>query len=302
MIAINPDKYEKLNESKKDVFNSIAAKFCIEIKFRDEIDKNLNQSKSLKEEDENNPTLKRNKQINDTASNLINNDDSVAILREGPSNVEDTSRRLTSNINNLNLNVEISDNIKKSSMINPNTNNIKLDLSIIKEEKEIFTNSYKNTLSLDKKTLSSEIQLNKKIVKNFINNQENEKNISNKLINSDDNQIKSCSTSIKYDSKDEQIMQKNICNEESHIMNEYLENYKDEKLIENKLIKKLSIVDSKNPDENDEKLDDFLISTYNKNKMSYIPMKKISENIYEFGTQKIEIKIDDNVIRSNYFY
>lgn len=71
--------------------------------------------------------------------------------------------------------------------------------------------------------------------------------------------------------------------------------------------KRLTIVNSQTEDETDQKLDDYLITTYNKKKMSYIPMRRVSENNYEFGTQKIEIKIDEGIIRgifnfSSFFY
>lgn len=61
--------------------------------------------------------------------------------------------------------------------------------------------------------------------------------------------------------------------------------------------KRLTIVESDNADSNDTKLDQSLINIYNKKRMSFIPVKKISEDNYEFGSQKIQIKIDGDIIR-----
>ncbi len=61
--------------------------------------------------------------------------------------------------------------------------------------------------------------------------------------------------------------------------------------------KRLTIVDSENADSNDAKLDQSLINIYNKRRMSFIPVKKLGEDNYEFGSQRIQIKIDGDIIR-----
>jgi hypothetical protein len=61
--------------------------------------------------------------------------------------------------------------------------------------------------------------------------------------------------------------------------------------------KRLTIVDSLKCDEVDEKLDNTLIDIYNKKRMSYIPVKKIEGDNYEFGTQRINILIEGETIR-----
>lgn len=61
--------------------------------------------------------------------------------------------------------------------------------------------------------------------------------------------------------------------------------------------KRLTIVESDNADSNDAKLDQSLVNIYNKKRMSFIPVKKIGDENYEFGSQKIQIKIDGDIIR-----
>lgn len=61
--------------------------------------------------------------------------------------------------------------------------------------------------------------------------------------------------------------------------------------------KRLTIVESDNADSNDAKLDQSLVNIYNKKRMSFVPVKKLGEDNYEFGSQKIQIKIDGDIIR-----
>jgi len=61
--------------------------------------------------------------------------------------------------------------------------------------------------------------------------------------------------------------------------------------------KRLTIVEGDNVDSNDTKLDQSLINIYNKKRMSFIPVKKLGEDNYEFGSQRIQIKIDGDIIR-----
>jgi aspartyl-tRNA synthetase len=64
--------------------------------------------------------------------------------------------------------------------------------------------------------------------------------------------------------------------------------------------KRLKIVDTPIVESNDQKLDNNLVNIFNKKRMSYIPCKKINEDNYEFGTQKINIKVDGETIRGIY--
>ena len=62
--------------------------------------------------------------------------------------------------------------------------------------------------------------------------------------------------------------------------------------------KRLTIVETPNMAvTNDQKLDENLVSIYNKKRMSYVPCKKISDDNYQFGSQAINIKIDGEDIR-----
>lgn len=71
-------------------------------------------------------------------------------------------------------------------------------------------------------------------------------------------------------------------------------NLKDQK---NSIKKKLIVVESDNTNHIDLKLDQALIKLFNKKRMSFIPVKKLSEDCYDFGTQKIQVKIDGDIIR-----
>jgi len=66
--------------------------------------------------------------------------------------------------------------------------------------------------------------------------------------------------------------------------------------------KRLTIVDAPIAEANDQKLDNTLVNIYNKKRMSYIPCKKINDDNYEFGTQKINIKVDGETIRGIYLF
>lgn len=79
--------------------------------------------------------------------------------------------------------------------------------------------------------------------------------------------------------------------------NGYTEDNAKEKAIVKSARKRLTIVESDNADSNDTKLDQSLINIYNKKRMSFIPVKKVTEDNYEFGSQRIQIKIDGDIIR-----
>ena len=58
---------------------------------------------------------------------------------------------------------------------------------------------------------------------------------------------------------------------------------------------------SNNPDENDTKLEMFLKYFYNQKKVPKILFKKLSNNNYEYGTQKVNIKIEGDSIKVKSF-
>ena len=47
----------------------------------------------------------------------------------------------------------------------------------------------------------------------------------------------------------------------------------------------------------DKKLDDFLVNLYEKKRMSQIPFRRLSQGEYEFGTQKVLLKVEGETIR-----
>ena len=59
----------------------------------------------------------------------------------------------------------------------------------------------------------------------------------------------------------------------------------------------LEFVDSENPDKLDIKLNQYLSSIYSENRLPKINFKKISDNLYQFGSQKITVIDEDNVIK-----
>ena len=69
----------------------------------------------------------------------------------------------------------------------------------------------------------------------------------------------------------------------------------------NKVVEeKLEFVISNNPDELDIKLNKYLTSIYSENRAPAIVFKKIEGNTYEYGSQKITIVDEDNIIKVQY--
>jgi hypothetical protein len=52
----------------------------------------------------------------------------------------------------------------------------------------------------------------------------------------------------------------------------------------------------------DKKLDDFLVNLYEKKRMSQIPFRRLSQGEYEFGTQKVLLKVEGETIRGKKFF
>ena len=62
--------------------------------------------------------------------------------------------------------------------------------------------------------------------------------------------------------------------------------------------KNLEFVDTENPaDKLDIKLNQYLSSIYSENRLPKINFKKISDNLYQFGSQKVTVIDEDNVIK-----
>ena len=78
-----------------------------------------------------------------------------------------------------------------------------------------------------------------------------------------------------------------------------LEKNNNEKEEEKKIIE-LEFVISENPDELDIKLNQYLISIYSENRLPKITFKKISENLYQYGSQKVTVVDENNTIKIQY--
>ena len=63
---------------------------------------------------------------------------------------------------------------------------------------------------------------------------------------------------------------------------------------------KLEFVISENPDDLDIKLNHYLTSIYSENRLPKINFKKLSENLYQYGSQQVSVIEEDNVIKIQY--
>jgi hypothetical protein len=61
--------------------------------------------------------------------------------------------------------------------------------------------------------------------------------------------------------------------------------------------KKLSVVQSTECDNIDRKLDNYLLDIYTKKRISQIPFRRTSAGNYDYGSQKVMVKIEGEVIR-----
>jgi hypothetical protein len=61
--------------------------------------------------------------------------------------------------------------------------------------------------------------------------------------------------------------------------------------------KKLSFVKSTVADQVDKKLDEFLVNLYEKRRVSQIPIRRISQGEYEYGTQRVSLKLEGENIK-----
>jgi hypothetical protein len=115
--------------------------------------------------------------------------------------------------------------------------------------------------------------------------------------------LKNCISN--YGPLDSLFKDKNISSEEKKnitLLNEKL-NSEEKKADNNNVYAnegKLEYVLSENPDNLDIKLNQYLISIYSENRIPIIVFKKIEGNLYEYGSQKISIVDEDNVIKVQY--
>ena len=83
-------------------------------------------------------------------------------------------------------------------------------------------------------------------------------------------------------------LNENNNNKENILMKEEKENEKNNDL---------EYVITENPDELDNKLNQYLKSIYSENRLPKIQFKKIKENLYQYGSQEISLMEEDNVIK-----
>jgi hypothetical protein len=217
---------------------------------------------------------------------------------------EETSHGYKESEQILNNNIRTNDFMQKSILSVNNLDELNLKKkSPMKNGKEEDENSSKNSNTITKNSEEKKIHLN--------NININEENINHKNGNININLISSPknnnnSTDYKINVSNNKEIDANIdpqINQNKGIENQKntlgFREVKETKNNNNK--KRLTIVDSDIQDPTDIQLDEYLIDTYNRKKMSYIPMRRISQNNYEFGSQKIEIQIDDGIIRGKIF-
>lgn len=95
------------------------------------------------------------------------------------------------------------------------------------------------------------------------------------------------------------IVQTPMCSEEKGNLNQINNNFNNSETDKN-IKQNLIIVESAFPDLNDFKLDQALINIFNKKKMSFISVKRLNDDNYEFGTLKVQIKFDGDIIRGKF--
>ncbi len=109
----------------------------------------------------------------------------------------------------------------------------------------------------------------------------------------EDKKIQLSYLTSKYSSKEEDKVSKKIN------LDDVEENQAEENFESSPKKGKLSIIKSNIVDNLDIKVDEQLIGIYEKKKLSNIPFRRISNGEYEFGTQKLILKIDGDLIRGN---
>ena len=196
---------------------------------------------------------------------------------------------------NVNVNKKENSDLKEKNI--PTKNN---EIGLFKDFFELFfekSNAEKekkiddiNLNENDKNLLVKALQgiINKKGPLNKILNEKNsteeERKLSNEIIK-------------KYNLK----VSKNKNNENEKENGKVKEkNSEEKKNLEEKKSKHFEYIITNKPDENDNKLEQYLINFYTKKNIPKIPFKKISMNNYEYGTLKVTIKIEGETIRIRY--
>ncbi len=218
-------------------------------------------------------------------------------------NIKKKNNRLNEKIDNyefknyINVNVNKKENSNMKEKNIPSKNN---EIGLFKDFFELFfdktndeeekKNDNTNINENDKNLLIKTLQgiINKKGPLNKILNEKNsteeERKLSNEIIK-------------KYNLK----ITKNKTNEnEKENVKVKEKNFEEKKNSEEKKTKHFEYIITNKPDENDNKLEQYLINYYSKKNIPKIPFKKISMNNYEYGTLKVMIKFDNESIRIRY--
>jgi hypothetical protein len=98
--------------------------------------------------------------------------------------------------------------------------------------------------------------------------------------------------------EDDFINKLNLEENEKNLINKILNENKNENIEEKK--EKIFYVISNKRDDNDDKLENFLKLFYSKRNVPKIFFKKLSNNNYEYGTEKIMVKFESDLIRVRY--
>ncbi len=158
----------------------------------------------------------------------------------------------------------------------------------IDKEKNILLKAFQNLIR--NKALHDRDEDRKAIVENILENN----NLYQCLLEEENNTEEKVNKIVLDDDEDD---------EEPQIEEESKEQENNFKVAENnnqspkKANKRLTLINSERPDETDHKLDHYLVNYYNKKRISQIPLRRLSSNNYEFGTQKIHVKCEGETIR-----
>ena len=201
-------------------------------------------------------------------------------------NMKKKNNRLNEKLDNFEIENYISVNINKKECDDLKEKNIPLKNYEIDLFKEIFGLTY------------DKVDIEPKNIEDNKNENEEDKNLLLKSLKEVTN---------KFGSLNNLLNEKNSTEEERRKANEIINKYNlkttenenelKEKKIENKTFE--NIITNK-PDENDNKLEQYLTYFYSKKNIPKIPFKKTSANNYEYGTLKVMIKIEGETFRVRY--
>ena len=201
-------------------------------------------------------------------------------------NMKKKNNRLNEKLDNFEIENYISVNINKKEYNDLKEKNIPLKNYEIDLFKEIFGLTY------------DKVDIGPKNIEDNKNENEEDKNLLLKSLKEVTN---------KFGSLNNLLNEKNSTEEERRKANEIINKYNlkttenenelKEKKLENKTFE--NIITNK-PDENDNKLEQYLTYFYSKRNIPKIPFKKTSANNYEYGTLKVMIKIEGETFRVRY--